>query len=263
MASFNEKNNNHYFKEMKNLNKEEYEDVAKIESTYYMQPVLEKLKEYIEEHGLLKSFDYLHPTLVGSKDAVEDLLDFRVKNGEIRDKGQARKSIAGSAFSLLIKYVFLKLKESGDIPRNIFITSNPKKHPLIEKMVTIYVGDDTQKPDMDIAIYSVIEEKLHRCFILSLKTSLRERAGQTYKWKLLLEIATSDCSVREKYNIRYDNETMPLVGFATVNFYDEINNPQHRGMFQFFDSSFIGKPIKSDFISNLSELPEFVRANLL
>ena len=28
MASFNEKNNNHYFKEMKNLNKEEYEDVA-------------------------------------------------------------------------------------------------------------------------------------------------------------------------------------------------------------------------------------------
>lgn len=245
------------------LNKEEADDIAKIEATYYMQPILLTLNEYINKYGLLKSFDYLHPTLVESKDSVEILLDSRIQNGQIKDKAQARKSIAGSAFSLLIKYVFLKLKEKGDVPHNIFMTSNPKKHPLIEKMVTIYVGEDTQKPDMDIAIYSVIDEKLHRCFILSLKTSLRERAGQTYKWKLLLEIATSDCAVREKYNIRYDNEVMPLVGFATVNFYNEINNPQHRGMFQFFDSAFIGKPIKSDFISNLSELPEFVRKNLL
>jgi type II restriction enzyme len=56
---------------------------------------------------------------------------------------------------------------------------------------------------------------------------------------------------------------MPLVGFATVNFYDEINNPQHRGMFKFFDQSFIGKPIvDSTFITQLSELPDFVNKNL-
>jgi type II restriction enzyme len=245
------------------LNQDEANEVKKIEETYYMFPILQKLNCYIESHSLGKSFDYLHPILLESKDDVEKLLDERVRNGDIKDKSQARKSIVGSAFSLLIKYIFLKNKEQGFIAANIFITSNPKKHALIEEMVTIYVGEDTQKPDMDIAIYSVINEALHKCFILSLKTSLRERAGQTYKWKLLLEIATSDCSIKDKYNIRYKNKTMPLVGFATVNFYNEINNPQHRGMFQFFDRAFIGKPIESDFIDNLSQLPHFVNTNLL
>jgi type II restriction enzyme len=77
-----------------------------------------------------------------------------------------------------------------------------------------------------------------------------------------MEIATSDNSVKEKYNIRYNPEQMPLVCFATVNFYDEINNPQHRGMFKFFDKAFIGKNIQSDFISPLSELINFVNSNL-
>lgn len=42
--------------------------------------------------------------------------------------------------------------------------------------------------------------------ILSIKTSLRERAGQTYKWKLLMEIATTENPIKEKYNISYDVE---------------------------------------------------------
>ncbi|MBK1694115.1 hypothetical protein CKO09_05100 [Chromatium weissei] len=245
------------------LNQEELNELQKIEETYYMLPILKNLDGYVRNYGLIKSLDYLHAVLLESKNAVEFLLDERVKHSEIKDKAQARKSIAGNAFSSLIKYIFLKLKEEAILANNVYITSNPKKHHLIKDMVTIYVGDDTQKPDMDIAIYSVTNEKLHRCFILSLKTSLRERAGQTYKWKLLLEIATSDSSLKEKYNIRYEHDTLPLVGFATVNFYNEINQPQHRGMFRFFDCAFIGKPIESDFISNLSQLPNFVNANLL
>lgn len=255
-----DKNNYLYFNM---LTVDELSEIKKIEETYYMVPILETLTSYIHNYGLEKSFDYLHPILIDSKNSVETLLDKRIENGDIKDKSQARKSIVGSAFSLLLKYVFLKNKEQGAIESNIFITSNPKKHPLIENMVTIYVGSDTQKPDMDIAIYSILNDVLHKCFILSLKTSLRERAGQTYKWKLLLEIATSDCSIKDKYNIRYENDTMPLVGFATVNFYNEINNPQHRGMFQFFDKAFIGKPIESNFIDNLSQLPHFVNNNLL
>ena len=98
--------------------------------------------------------------------------------------------------------------------------------------------------------------------ILSLKTSLRERAGQTYKWKLLMEIATSENSIKQKYNIFYDPEKMPLVCFATVNFYNEINSPQHRGMFKFFDKSFIAKPTEKDFISPLSNLIHFVNETL-
>jgi type II restriction enzyme len=54
---------------------------------------------------------------------------------------------------------------------------------------------------------------------------------------------------------------MPLVCFATVNFYNEINNPQHRGMFKFFDKSFIGKEIDSDFICRLSSIVDFVNGD--
>ena len=98
--------------------------------------------------------------------------------------------------------------------------------------------------------------------IISLKTSLRERAGQTYKWKLLLEIATSDNPVKDKYKINYDVENMPLVGFATVNFYDEINNSQHKGMFQFFDKVFIAKPLQETFIAPMSKLIEYINQEL-
>jgi type II restriction enzyme len=91
---------------------------------------------------------------------------------------------------------------------------------------------------------------------------LRERANQTYKWKLLLEIATTNNPIKDKYNISYLLDKMPLVCFATVNFYNEINNPQHRGMFKFFDKSFIGKPINADFIETLSSLIDFANEKL-
>jgi type II restriction enzyme len=86
--------------------------------------------------------------------------------------------------------------------------------------------------------------------------------GQTYKWKLLLEIATTRNPIKYKYNISYPLNKMPMVCFATINFYNEINNPQHRGMFKFFDKSFIGKPINADFIANLSTLIDFANERL-
>ncbi len=121
-----------------------------------------------------------------------------------------------------------------------------------------------QKPDVDLVIYSLDSNaKLHKCLILSLKTSLRERAGQTYKWKLLMEIASTESSLKEKYDISYNPPILPLVCFATVNFYNEINNPQHRGMFKFFDCAFIGKNIQTgDFIKPLRSLIDYISENL-
>ena len=95
--------------------------------------------------------------------------------------------------------------------------------------------------------------------IISLKTSLRERAGQTYKWKLLMEIASSNNKIKKKYNIKYNPGKFPLIAFATVNFYNEINNPQHRGMFKFFDKSFIAKNIDADFISRMSTIVDYLK----
>ena len=159
-------------------------------------------------------------------------------------------------FASFISYLFLKNKELGNISQNVFITNKSQAIKKFGEDFTIHIGEETQKPDCDLLIYN--NEK--KIIIISLKTSLRERAGQTYKWKLLLEIATSDNSIRDKYKIKYKGTKMPLVCFATVNFYDEINNPQQRGMFKFFDKAFIAKPYgKTDFVSNMSDMVEFIK----
>jgi len=146
------------------------------------------------------------------------------------------------------------------------------------------LGDgEQQKPDCDLIIYSYHtsakisdgnnqEIPYPKCIILSLKTSLRERASQTYKWKLLLEIANDHGSkIKEKYGINYNVPEIPLICFVTVNFYNEINNPQQRGMLKFFDKAFLAKKLDNeketdlnrqksqDFIRPLSELVDFVR----
>src|SRR3989344_6305207 len=244
------------------LTSDEKLQIKLIEDIYYMKPILTKVNAKIKEVGLVQSFDYIHEVLLASKDDVEKMLDLRVLAKEITDKSQARKSIAGAAFANIMQYLFLKCKEENKVKSNIFIT-NKTKNSVFEDMVTIHVDGETQKPDMDLIIYSVNElGTINKCMIISLKTSLRERAGQTYKWKLLLEIAIGGSEIKKKYNIQYLAKKMPLVCFATVNFYNEINNPQHRGMFKFFDNSFIGKPLKSDFISNLSKIVDYANDNL-
>ncbi len=245
------------------LNQTEVREIQKIEQIYYMKPIIETIKIYFGRVGILDSLDYIHDILRDSQAEVEKLLVERKSRGEINDISQARKSIVGSAFSNCLIYIFLKNKESGFILPNIFVT-NKTRDAKFESLITIQVGEETQKPDMDLIFYSETPNKeLFKTMVVSLKTSLRERAGQTYKWKLLMEIASSDCSVKDKYNIQYNPTHPPIVCFATVNFYNEINQPQHRGMFKFFDASFIGKPMNADFIANMSTLVDFVNKNLV
>lgn len=244
------------------LNKEEQKKLQEICNKAYMQPVLERIKQYEQQYGLQSVLDYLHAIILASKDDVELLIQQRVTDGFIKDANQSRKSIVGSIFPFCVVYVFLVMKARGEIPSNIYIASN-KNNTLLENMLTVYIDGETQKPDMDLIIYSEKPDKtLHKCIILSLKTSLRERAGQTYRWKLLLEIATTENKIKEKYNISYNSAEMPIVCFATINFYDEINNPRYRGMLKFFDNSFIGRPVDSELISRLSALIDYAKEQL-
>lgn len=248
------------------LNKIEIKTLREIENKYYMQPMLESIIKDLKNNklNLQEVFNNLYGYLLNSKEAVEKLLKERVNRNEIKDISQARKSIAGSAFSNLIIWVFLKNKESKNIDKDIFITNKISQIPHFKDLFYIKVGEETQKPDVDLVIYRLdSKQNLASCLILSLKTSLRERAGQTYKWKLLMEIANTESSIKEKYNISYNPPIQPLVCFATVNFYNEINNPQHRGMFKFFDCAFIGKNIQTgDFIKPLSYMLDYIREQL-
>lgn len=249
------------------LNKSELEDIQNIESKYYMKPIIESINSDISKNNIKwqEVFDKLYNYLENNKNAVKELTQKRVKEGKITNSEQAIKSIAGGAFSNLIIWVFLKNKELNYIKENIFITSNIRRIKEWKNLFLIKVGEETQKPDVDLVIYSLnSNNNLHKCMILSLKTSLRERAGQTYKWKLLMEIANEKSKLKDKYDISYNPPVLPLVCFATVNFYNEINNPQNRGMFKFFDCAFIGKNIeKKDFIKPLSYIIEYVNKELL
>ncbi|MDR0646446.1 MAG: BsaWI family type II restriction enzyme [Elusimicrobiota bacterium] len=235
-----------------------------------MKKTVDLIENFVKNHkgknkgiAYLAVFDEVFRILNEAKTSVDTYLKKRKIKGEIRDEKQALKSIAGNSFSLALVYIFLKNKEWGNINANIFVTSRPSEVPSFDKVAIINVDGETQKPDCDLVIYSLDKDKmLKKCMILSLKTSLRERAGQTYKWKLLMEIATSDNSIKEKYHIEYNPPKIPLIAFATVNFYNEINNPQHRGMFKFFDKSFIAKNIDADFIVRMSTLPNYINENL-
>lgn len=248
------------------LNTLETKTLQEIESKYYMRPMLELITQDLKDKkfSLKEIFNNLYGYLLDSKEAVEKLLQERLDRGKIKDINQTRKSIAGSAFSNLIIWVFLKNKENKNIDKNIFITNKISQIPNFKDLFYIKVGEETQKPDVDLVIYRLdSKQNLASCLILSLKTSLRERAGQTYKWKLLMEIANTESSIKDKYSISYNPPIQPLVCFATVNFYNEINNPQHRGMFKFFDCAFIGKDIKTgDFIKPLSYLLSFIKERL-
>ena len=248
---------------MQLLNKEEKCALQSISDTYYMSSVTDKLDNvYFPKYGVVQSLNYLHELILSCKEDVEKLLIVRKNKGEISNIDQARRSVVGNIFPNCIVYIFLRAKEKGVISKELHITTKTKNR-LFEKYVTIRVGEETQKPDMDLVFYKLDKlGELRGCVIVSLKTSLRERAGQTYKWKLLLEIASTKNAIKDKYNIEFDVSKTPKVCFATINFYDEINNPQHRGMFKFFDGSFIGKPIKSDFIGNLDQLFEFANKGI-
>ncbi len=250
------------------LNTQEQKILLDIEKSFYMPPTLKRINDFVDSNQNLKKawqevFNEIYTILVEAKDDVEQILEERKRKGEIKDVRQAMKSIAGNTFSNTIIYIFLNNKIIENIKPHIFITSQKSQVKGFDSISTINVDGETQKPDCDLIIFTKKKnEEIDECMILSLKTSLRERAGQTYKWKLLMEIANTENPIKKKYNISYNPSKMPVICFATVNFYDEIDSPQHRGMFKFFDKSFIAKPINKNFISSLSNLVDFVNQTL-
>jgi len=218
--------------------------ISEIESRYYFTPIKEGLEEKAKVIGDIKAMDYLTEIMQNATAKVEILIQDRIKNGIISNADQARKTIAGNGFQGLVAYSLIKLQEKNLLNPNLAITLKPKKHPLIEKYAVIKVGDNVQKPDIDLLIYHYLKPEKYPVIIYSIKTSLRERAGQTYRWKLLMDIVSSnDCkTIKEKYSLTYKAMDNFKVGFITTNFYNEITNPQQKGMLKFFDFVYITKP---------------------
>lgn len=122
--------------------------------------------------------------------------------------------------------------------------------------------DDILKPDSNIIVYSIREDN-SPIMNFSCKTSCGERAEQTYKWKLLCDLAACICDHKEsnpdcpvsKYNLTYKPNRQILTCFVTTDFYDELSNPQTSAMFNFFDYSYVAKTTSP---SSCVQVPENV-----
>ena len=252
---------------MSKITEEENNRLNTIASTPYMIPAIKLLNEFLKQGNdtpqqmLEEAYNQIHVFVTQSNADVQAMLRRRKEQGEINDIKQASKSIVGHVLLYLIEYIFIKNKEFNNIGEEFFITSKRQGIKKFNQDLTIHVDNEKQHPDCDLIIYNC---KTRKIIILSVKTSLRERAGQSYRWKLLLDIAKAENDeLRKKYNISYQSAKGLYFCFATINFYNEINQPQQRGMLKFFDASFIAKPsINSKFISNLSDINGFIKNKL-
>jgi len=234
----------------------------------YWEPTLSafnnKLQEIIEKEGVTRKkaltiiLDYLAEVLENSEPEVMKIIRARKK-----DVKQTRVSVAGNNFQALVAHSLMENVLVENLPP-IHIVLKPKKHPVVQKYATIKIGNEVQKPDMDILIYQ--EKPETPLIICSCKTSLRERAGQTYRWKLLVDLATADpnhlkqhpeCPIN-KYNIEYQSDRKIYVTMVTADLYNEIAQPQQRGMFAFFDKTFVADKGRREFPSHVQPMSEII-----
>ena len=210
---------------------------------YYFAAAEEIFSRLVESRGALHAGDYLSEAMRSMLPRVNALLQERKNRGEIRDENQARKSLAGNVFQALVARALIEMQAGGLIPAHLIFALKPKSHPKIRASATIHVGGESLRPDLDLLAFSELSRHETIC-VYSLKTSLRERAGQSHRWKLLYDIATApnSDSIKRKYGLRYDGAGDLKMGLITTNFYDEISNPQHRAAFEFLDGVYIAKP---------------------
>lgn len=212
-----------------------------VELKEHMEMVLSLLHDYVNRYGEIKTFDLLHDIMIESKPFIEEYLDKRKKSKANYDKDQARKSLAGNIFQDLVLYLLILNIERKNLPEDLIVLKT-KTHKVVDEYATIKIGDEEQKPDLDLVVFSEEEEK--PIVIFSCKTSLRERAGQTYKWKLLIDISKYCPELVKKYKVEYPERRKVLTGFITPNFYNEIMKPQQRGILEFFDFTYIAKEVE-------------------
>jgi type II restriction enzyme len=197
--------------------------------------------------------------LTNSQISVDTYIQGKIQSGRISDGAQARKSAAGNIYQQLVAYALAKNIEVGNLSNNLHITLSAKD--LMDKYAAIKIGDDIQKPDADVILYSDNNQN-SPITIISCKTSCRERAGQTYKWKLLCDLAICNCTFINnnqncpitRLSISYTPQKQIKVYFVTADIHDELNQPQIYGMFNIFDGAYVSDASKTSHAKNLENI---------
>lgn len=202
--------------------------------------------ESVVQQSYKKILSLLHDVMREAEIPINEYLASKVAEGKIKNADQARKSVAGNLFQQFFAYTLAKNIVHGSIDKPVTVTTSVKE--IIDQYAAIHVGEDIQKPDSDVIVYAA-DNANSPILNFSCKTSCRERAGQTYKWKLLCDLATCRCEHREgneecpstKYGLQYSPRKTIKMCFVTSDFYDELQQPQISAMFHFFDHAYVAK----------------------
>jgi len=96
---------------MYKFNKEEEKIFHKILNTLYLSEAIRLTESFVSKRGegskkdsYILVFNEIFTILVNAKSFVDDYLTERKRNGEIKNKEQAIKPIAGNSFSQIIIY---------------------------------------------------------------------------------------------------------------------------------------------------------------
>jgi len=162
---------------------------------------------------------------------VDEVTARAEENG--KDVSQVRSNVAGNYFQALVSYA------TADVAaENGLRLLHSKKLELTElaDAVPVIGGEDETilSPDSDIVYY---DPEGGPIFIISCKTSFRERMAQSGMWKLMFEVATHSCSDPDcpthNYSFSGEFERDIYMGFGTVDFYDDVESKDIVELFDF------------------------------
>lgn len=128
--------------------------VRELEARYYFDPLKRRFEDIARQTGFTRALNHITQIMQDCIPEVGRLIQSRIDEGIISDFDQTSKTVAGNGFQGIVAYALVRNQQEGILSRDISVTLKPKKHPLINKYATIKVGNDTQKPDIDLLIYS-------------------------------------------------------------------------------------------------------------
>jgi len=127
--------------------------VAEVRKRWYFHEMERVFAESVRQSGLPAALDHLTGTMRAAQSSVELLLDERVLSGKIKDKRQARVSVAGNGFQGLVAYALAQCQQAGLLDDRLVFVLKPRTHELVKSYASIIIADETQKPDFDLLIY--------------------------------------------------------------------------------------------------------------
>lgn len=154
--------------------------------------------------------------------AVDEVTQRARENG--KDVPQVRSNVAGNYFQALISYATADVAAENGL--RLLHSRKLESTELADAVPIIGNKEETMlSPDSDIVYY---DPEGGPIFIISCKTSFRERMAQSGMWKLMFEVATHSCSNSDcpthTYSHSGEFERDIYMGFATVDFHDDVES---------------------------------------